>query len=203
VQKLKMRNCPEEFYRNCSQQLTSCHVCCAGMGTVKHPHQYQPLSSNPDLLHPYTPPAKVAKKKPKNLVKSKEVKIALKREKSSVASLARSTLGSGRFRHDGDAIHLDALRVERKTRFKSRAVSVTSVELVKGKQQQIDVFEIDLPLCRETYYVLTEQTYQDLIKYVYNERRADASSTKEEISRASNGNDDPRCSTYSDGLCWL
>lgn len=197
-----MQNCPEEFYLNCNNQLTACHVCCAGNGTTKDPHYYKPLSSNPDLPHPYVPPAKVAKRKAKDLTKSREVKTALKREKDSVSTLARSTLGSGRFRHDGDAVHLDALRVERKTRFKSRAVSVSSAELVKGKQQRIDVFEIDLPLCQETYYVLTEQTYQDLITDVY-ERRADANSTKKEISGVSNGNDYSRCGTYSDGLCWL
>jgi hypothetical protein len=181
-----MRNCPDDFYLNCSEALIECYRCVAGLGNLSQRLRYKPI--NAQIEHPYT--TAPAKLKVKDLNKSRQVKTALKREQAAVPELARATLASGRLRHDGDAVHLDALRVERKTRFKSRAVSVTSKELVKGKQQQINVFEIDLPLCRETYYVLTQQTYIDLISYVYSSRNS--SLAQEEVSRTSDRRDDSR-----------
>lgn len=143
--------------------MVECFRCAAASTNPKHLLRYQPVDET--IIHDYQPPLKI--KRQIDLAKSKQVKVALARERSSAKSIARTTLASGRLRHDGDAIHLDALRVERKTRFKTRSISVTSAELVKGKSQQIDVFEIDLALLNETYYVLTAQTYQDLISYVY------------------------------------
>ena len=167
-----MDRCPLENYNNCAGAVVDCYRCAAAVpDPKKRILRYDPI--DPSILHPYTPPIKP--RKIINQAKSTQVKRALKSEKAATLAIARTTLASGRLRHDGDALHLDSLRVERKTRFKCRAVSVTSAELVKGKQQRINVFEIDLPLCQETYYVLTQQTYQDLLSYVYHQQQLDNS----------------------------
>lgn len=110
-------------------------------------------------------------RKTKDLAKSKQIKKAYAGEKKQILKvanhLAKSTAGSGRFNQDGDAVHLNSLRIEHKERNYSNAVTVSKAELQKGEQQQIDVFEVFLVETNKTYYVLTEQTYLDLLSVVH------------------------------------
>lgn len=110
----------------------------------------------------------------KDKLKSKEVKKSLQLEREAIAEIAKATLGSGRIKHDGDALHLGDLRIERKTRFTSRSLTVTAAELDKGERQRIDIFEINLQQRERTYYVLSKELYYKLIGELHDLSKRDS-----------------------------
>jgi hypothetical protein len=180
-----MKNCPINFYNNCSNAMLMCHKCAAG-NCRRTTLFYTPKEDIGE--HPITFKKEVEKPK-KDLAKSRLVKKALKGEQkqidkinSQIPGTARATLASGRVRHDGDALHLD-LRVERKHRKYYRSVTVSATELAKGRKDAIDVFEIFLEDAGRTYYVMPEDTYINLLSaHVKALRRVDQQAEPSEHS---------------------
>lgn len=163
-----MDNCPSEFYNNCKNSMKHCFKCNAMSGTNRGKLLYEPRVDIGDHPHKNYKPTP----RPIDTKKSKLVKKALKSESAQIkkvnkavdkiTKVAKGTIGSGRVHGDGDALHLEH-RVERKYRSTAKSLTVSSVELAKGKAQKIDVFEIFLAEPKETYYVLNEQTYIDML----------------------------------------
>lgn len=165
-----LKNCPIEFYNNCTQAMLQCHRCSAGNPRATA-LRYEPTV---DLgQHPITvKPTSTELTPTKDIAKSVQVRKALKGERRQIDRVnravghtaAQATKGSGRVNHDGDAAHL-GFKVERKHRFNSGSVTVTKQELTKGALQGIDIFEIYLAQSGETHYVLTEAVYLEFIKH--------------------------------------
>lgn len=159
------KNCPAKFYNNCLNSQRHCVRCSAfNSGASKLYYEFvEDLGEHPHKIYLDSIP-EVAK----DGIKSKLIKRSFKGESTQTKKVAKHllaslTAGSGRINHDGDAKHLNTFRVEHKERFKSNSLNVSSAELSKGASQKIDIFEIHLVQPDQTYYVLTEKTYLELL----------------------------------------
>ena len=148
--------CPESFRFNCASFETLCHQCGACDADLTKPLEYIPIQKGTDLgktKHPFLASKKQSKKaevrqeklaKKKDSVfqaKSKQVKSALKSEKTSLKSIgAKSTIASGRFDGSGDGfISINNIKyyIEVKTRYSEKAsMFPTSAEWNKAVGEQ-------------------------------------------------------------------
>jgi hypothetical protein len=153
-----MKNCPTEFYANCSNANVKCFSCCAGRGTPKSKLHYEPISNCESLaVHPYS----VDKAKQQRLKQAKAV------ERKVINSLAKGTLRSGAAAGDGDALVLSQLGCEIKDRGERSSFNLTLTEYNKGIKQGVDIFAISIirPDTKqsERVYLLTEGLMTQLL----------------------------------------
>lgn len=148
-----MRNCPDEYYKQCANALKKCKVCAAGSGSTSSKVLYK--STTGELLfHPHTP----------NIKKQKRLKEAKRVEDSQRIAIANSTIRSGALLGDGDTSLLrGTLRMETKDRGVRKSWNLTLEEYEKGKQQGIDIYGITIK---------HPETGKQLTMYMIEERMA-------------------------------
>lgn len=160
---MNLKNCPREFYLNCSHALVHCKSCIAGGGRPTMKLQYKPI--NDIGAHP----ASTGKDKKKQQ-RLREAKLA---EKRAAESIARMTLASGAARGDGDYLVLDSMRVEHKDKSNQYSITVSKAEITKGWLQDIQMYAITythpVTLRKRTAYVMDEELLAELLG-AYNER---------------------------------
>lgn len=163
---MELRDCPDEFYNNCGNQIKRCRACAAGGGKPNGKLLYAPIEESEEHPYKYIPPRKPIKDKKRSQIATK----ARRNEKQAAERLAKQvaklTVASGAVHGDGDAKHelsLDrVLRVEHKQRPPGSTYSVTNAEYQKGLRQQIDVWAISVQ-GQETMYFLRESVYAELL----------------------------------------
>ena len=102
-----MKNCPPDFYNNCSNSIFKCKFCKAGSGSYTNKLYYKPIIDN-NTQHP-------ALLIQKNTTKSKHSKLGRKEEQKIVQSLIKQTINSGALFNDGD-IAVGDLKLDPKKR---------------------------------------------------------------------------------------
>ena len=126
-----MRNCPDQYYKNCKNALAKCKTCRAGWGSKGSKLYYDPIEESLDV-HPA---------QTKDPQKSKRIKQARKWEKEEAQSMgAVPTQQSGALRHDGDAqieINGQKTQIEYKDRGERKSFNLTLKEYKKGRQQGV------------------------------------------------------------------
>lgn len=153
-----MKNCPIEFYSNCSEAMRSCRNCVAGTGSKAL--YYKP---NEDIgEHP------MANWRAERNKRSRIVKNAQATERRIAESIVKGTLRSGAVLGDGDHLLLGTIRQEVKRRGTPRSSwNVTLEEYDKGIRQGIEVFAIEIERPdthrRETLYCCTEELFTRLL----------------------------------------
>lgn len=159
---MDLKNCPREYYINCSHALVHCKSCSAGKGRPTMRLMYKPIN---DLgPHPYST-------KGKDRAKQKRQREAKNAEKVAAETIAKLTLGSGAVRGDGDFHVLESIRVEHKDRGERNCITVTTAELKKGWAQQIQAFAITYthPVTqrKRTAYVIDEELMGELLGHEF------------------------------------
>lgn len=153
------KNCPIEFYSNCSNALILCNKCIAMRSSAKKLH-YNPISIEGNLgKHP---------EEGKSKTKARKIqKRAVKTEQDLKNNIAEGTLKSGAVLGDGDLSLLNGdLKVEVKDRGNSASWNLTHKEYMKGKKQGIDAYAISAvgpDNTRRTIYMLEEGIFYNLL----------------------------------------
>ncbi len=148
-----LRNCPPQFYENCSNAIKKCRVCSAGAGQDTNRYEtlaYQPIEPSLDF---YTHPQaiKVKERKRAKEVEAREKKRNIDKEKSRMSRQGRAqektsasrlnklvtqTVNSGATFNDGDLKALGGLiQIDSKLRHIKRSFTVTWDEYTSGLQQ--------------------------------------------------------------------
>jgi hypothetical protein len=153
---MSLKDCPEEYYVNCTNAGLHCRRCAAGYKGIKL--LYNPLHDIGE--HPWQP----------NLKGKKIQARAQKTERQVKEGIATATLRSGAACHDGDLKLVGDLRVEVKDRGERASFNLTLTEFNKGVRQQIDVYAISIirpdNKKRETIYMLSENLFGALVNLI-------------------------------------
>jgi hypothetical protein len=152
-----MKNCPPDFYNNCSNSIFKCNYCRAGKGKYNNQLYYNPIVNN-NLEHP-------ALKITKNRTKSKESKLGRKEEQKIVQSLIKQTINSGSIFNDGD-ISVGDIKLDSKKRMNSVSFTITKAEYTKGISQNLDGWIITNK-DNVRLYALTEKAFIKLVGDLY------------------------------------
>lgn len=129
-----LRNCPSEFYFNCSNRINRCKVCCAGNGPTQGQLFYAPID-HALLKHPY-------EKDQKKVIRLRQAKQV---EKDVAREIVRGTIRSGAALGDGDHHLLNGtIRLEVKDRGERKSWNLTWEEFQKGQKQGISTYAVSV-----------------------------------------------------------
>jgi hypothetical protein len=179
----QLRNCPAEFYNNCSNALIKCNLCGAGSGRPVSKVLYRPVNIDNLEVHPYLEVLKQEKRSLqkkqksspcKDVVKSKQIKEALRHERTLTDNIIKNTRRSGAEFGDGDKSILQGLiKMDDKRRFNTRSFTLSWDEYQKGLRQGLNSWSITVdenpgepanpPTITHTVMILTLDAFTTLL----------------------------------------
>lgn len=158
--KLMLKNCPQDYYDNCTNAVIHCKHCSAGSGSSINKLKYQPADTNlPIRSHPaYNLNKKVTKQ-------GKYSKSGRRTEHKITQNLIQKTINSGALLGDAD-IKVGNLKLDIKKRHNTNSFTLTTSEYKQGLTKDYHGWIIEnkngerVYILREDVLLLLMQTLQ-------------------------------------------
>lgn len=157
---MNLKNCPDEYYENCQNQIRACYRCAAGSGSKTL--CYEPID---DSLTPHPHEQVLKQQKWRGKEAHRQGKQTEKKSRQRLADqLVKETIASGAVNGDADFILSELSQIEHKSR---KSLSITQKEYEKGLKQGVGIWQITHPETNRRVYILTEDLFVQITATYY------------------------------------